>query len=324
MFQISIGSIGGTISMTKNHSNEGITPTLGANDLIQALPQLPDSIKIKPSLLFSIASANISFSHLFKVYQWAKDEIKNGSNAIIITQGTDTLEESAFFLSLLWELEAPLIFTGAMKGANSIGSDGISNLYCSLLVALHSQSKGVMVVMNHTIHHPLWLQKTHSLSLETFSSFGKEIGVVLEENVEFFYLPKLMPIYSNFTLSNKKVFAYEHKLDDEEKILQWASQNYDGIVIEGYGAGHTHLKSLPIIEEIAKQIPVIMCARTHQGPSAIKTYGYDGGEIDLQSKNVIMSRWLQAKKARILLYVLLNSNLNTEDFISYRDLITQR
>lgn len=322
--KISIGSIGGTISMTKNHSNGGITPTLGADALIKALPQIPHTIEIKPSLLFSIASANIGFLQLYEVYQWARDEVKNGSNAIIITQGTDTLEESAYFLSLLWDLEIPLIFTGAMKGANSIGSDGISNLYSSILVASHTLSKGVMVVMNHTIHNPLWIQKTHSLSLETFSSFGKEIGVIFEDNVEFFYLPKSMPTFPHFTLSNKKIFAYEYKLDDEEEILQWAGKNYDGIVLGGYGAGHTHLKSLPVIEKIAKHIPVIMCARTPQGPSATKTYGYDGGEIDLQKKGIIMSRWLQVKKARILLYVLLSSGLCEKDFIAYRDLITQR
>lgn len=321
--QISIGSIGGTISMTTSHKNQGITPSLEAQDFIQSIPQIASIAKIRASALFAIASGHICFSHLLQVYEWAKNEIKNGSQAIIITQGTDTLEESSFFLSLLWDETAPLILTGAMKSPSALGADGIANLYSSILVALHHKAQGAMVVMNNTIHNPLWLQKTHSLALETFSSFHQEFGVILEDEVEFFKIPKVLKTYKIKNLT-KKVFAYEHKLDDEKEILEWAGEHYDGIIIGGYGAGHTNLNTLPIIETLATKIPTIMCARTHQGPSAIKTYGYSGGEIDLQNKGVIMSRWLQIKKARILLYVLLNAGFSKEEFIYYRDLITQK
>lgn len=315
--QISLGSIGGTISMMRDSSG-GITPKLDARDFIQTLPEIHAIADIKTHALFAIASGHIKFAHLLEAYHWAKGEVKQGAQGIIITQGTDTLEESAFFLRLLWDEEIPLVLTGAMRGASELGADGLANLYHACLTATHPKAHGVMVVMNNTIHNPLWLQKTHSLALETFSSSCHEFGMIIENKVEFFHLPKNLPTFAPQSI-DKKVLAYTHSIDDGKELLEWASTHYDGIVLGGYGAGHTHLDALPLIPKITSKIPLIICARTPYGPSALATYGYGGSEIDLQSKGAVMSRWLDTKKSRILLSVLLSSNHGIEDFIAYRD-----
>lgn len=323
MKKIALASIGGTISMQVSN-NGGITPQIGAKDFISAIPEIKKIAQISTHNLFSIASGHITFQNLLEAYNWAKNAAKD-SQGIIITQGTDTLEESAFFLSLLWNEPIPLILTGAMRSSDELGYDGLNNIYNAITLIVNypsSLNTGVMVVMNNTIHHPLWMQKKHSLALETFDSMHQELGIIFENKVEFFRPLSPLPKFPNLQTLHKKVFCYEHSLDDEKEILEWAGEKYDGIVIAGYGAGHTNLQTRDTIIKIAKTKPVIMCARTYAGPSAISTYGYLGSEIDLQKEGVVMSKWLQPKKARILLAILLSQNLGIKDFINFRDFIT--
>lgn len=310
---LSLISLGGTISMLS--SGEGAIPSLNANDLT-------NSFKDINAITFSnISSPNITFSMLLEVLALAKEEIKKGSRAVIITQGTDTLEESAFFCNLFWDLDEPLIFTGAMKNPSELGSDYLANINSAIILANSDLAKGlgVLCVLNESVHSANFIHKSNTFSLETFTSFNR--GLVGEIKEDRFYL--FNNFYKRLKLElpkeiNKKVALLKMCLDYDDDLLKFASDNYDGIVLSGYGAGHVMAKNMPCIKNIKK--PIIMTSRCESGKTGLKTYGYAGAEIDLAKNGVIMSEYLSDVKARILLLVALSLGFNKDQI---KDLIQQ-
>lgn len=317
--KISIGSLGGTISMTSQNHSDGITPKLSAKDFINAIPHLQDIVEVYAESLFTLPSGHLRFEMLLDSIKWAKKQVENGSNAVILTQGTDTLEESAFFCDLFWDKKEPLILMGAMRGAEAIGADGLENLYSSIICGIseNSRNRGVLVVMNDIIHSARWVRKSHSLLVSTFNSDDKILGIIAEGKAQYFSPAFKLESFEIPQSLNKKVFLYEQSLSDDAKILEWVEGNYDGLVISGYGAGHVSLQTCEYINKIIKKIPIVVSTRTTDGPSAYKTYGYKGAEIDLQKRGVMMSGWLSGLKSRLLLWTILNLEKNPKEFISY-------
>lgn len=184
MSLISIGTLGGTIAMVEGGSGGGVVPTLTADALIAAVPQIRNYAQIKAQSLFQLPSPSLKFRHGLEVIGWAENEVKSGADGIVLTQGTDTLEEMAFLLDLLWEHPQPLVLTGAMRSPRAPGADGPANLVAAVLTAASrlSRERGVLVAMNDTIHAARWITKSHALSVQTFvSSDSGPLGYVYEE-----------------------------------------------------------------------------------------------------------------------------------------------
>lgn len=316
--KISIGSLGGTISMTSKNKGEGVVPKLCAKDFIAALPDI--EAELYAESLFALPSGHLKFEMLLSTLDWANTQIKNGANGVILTQGTDTLEESAFLCDLFWSHREPLILMGAMRDANAIGADGIRNLYSSILCALspNSTERGVMVVMNDTIHTARWVRKSHSFSVNTFCSDGKTCGFISEGKVEYFY-PKLKRFILPVPSVMKKVFLWEQTLDGDASVLEWVKQTQDGLVIKGFGAGHISLETSALLDSVIEKMPVVVCTRTTDGSTAYQTYGYKGAEIDLRERGVLMGGYLSGRKARILLWAILGNGLNMEIYQDFLD-----
>ncbi|MBZ7984027.1 asparaginase [Campylobacter sp. RM12647] len=291
---LSLISLGGTISML--NLGEGAIPSLNADDLTS-------SFKDINAITFSnISSPNITFSMLIEVLNLAREEIKKGSRAVIITQGTDTLEESSFFCNLFWDLDEPLIFTGAMKNPSELGSDYLANISNAITLANSELARGlgVLCVLNDSVHSAQFIHKSNSFSLETFTSFNR--GLVGEIKEGRFYLfnnnykrLKLKPLKE----ITKKVALLKMCLDFDNDMLEYALNNYDGLVISGYGAGHVMARAMPIIQKA--NIPIIMTSRCESGKAGLRTYAYAGAEVDLIKNGVIMSEYLSDVKARALL-----------------------
>lgn len=322
--KISIGSLGGTISMTANNSDDGIVPKLSAKDFVNLLPNIENIATIEAQSLFSLPSGHLKFEMLLEALKWAKKQIDLGSDGVILTQGTDTLEESAFFCDLLWDRSEPLILMGAMRSPQEIGAEGLRNLYSSILVASNANSKdrGVMVVMNDTISTPRWMRKSHSLAVESFCSDGKTFGYIAEGRVEYFCPPLKRMSFEPPSILDKKVFLWEQTLDGDVGVLDWVKSSMDGLVISGFGAGHISLEASMRLKEILECMPVIIATRTTSGPTAYHTYGYVGSEIDCIKQGALMAGHLSAKKARILLWVILNNGLDMKYFNQYLEKMT--
>lgn len=319
--KISIGSLGGTICMKS--SAEGIVPTLGVEDFLVAIPALSDIATLRAKDLFHLPSEHLKFEMLLEAIAWAREEVENGADGVVFTQGTDTLEESAFLCDLLWDKTEPLVLCGAMRSAGELGSDGLRNLYSATLCASSSQShhRGALVVMNDRIHLAKWVRKSHSFSLDAFTSDGKDCGEIVENKVRYFHpYPKNRLYFPIPKTVAKKVFLFEHTLSDDDRVLEWVNENQSGLVICGYGAGHLSLEAAHQLDALS--IPVVVCTRTTSGSAAYHTYGTIGGEIDIQKRGGIMGGYLSGRKARILLWVILNNDLDMKLFNAYLEKMT--
>lgn len=314
---ISIAGLGGTICMS-SQNDDGVKPTLSAEELILAVPTIKDIAHIKKAEnLSQLPSGSLKLENLLEVIKWAKNEVKNGANGIVITQGTDSLEESAFFCNLFWDLKEPFVITGAMRNPTQVSSDGSANLLSSILVACNenSMNRGVLVTLNDTIHSGKWVAKSNTCSLNTFISVNGGIqGKVIESEVIFLNDIIKRKIFSIPTNLPKVAMCYSY-LNDSGDIINFAKKNnYKGIVISSFGAGHVSKDMMDEITKIDKKdFEIIISSRTGSGKTANKTYGYYGSELTLVKNNAIMSQWLSPLKARLFLIALLANGYNHND-----------
>lgn len=312
---IAIGALGGTIAMVVGKSG-GVEPELTADMLAKTVPDIGNLANIHAQTLTNLPSGSLSFEVLIDALNWAKQQADNGAKGIIITQRTDTLEESAFLLSLYWDRPEPLVITGAMRPAMVPSADGPANLLDALLVATDKQSsgRGVIVVLNDEIHSPYFVRKSHSVKIETFQSgFFGPLGMIIEGKPVFFNTGNLFypPLKVPDTV-DKKVALVETCLSsgNDHLKLVFESGLYQGVVIAGFGSGHVSFSEADIIEDYAGKMPVIMATRAYNGPTSQKTYGYKGSEIDLIESGVLMAGWISPLKARLLLWAFLSAGYN--------------
>ena len=246
---------------------------------------------------------------MLEVLAWARGEVARGAHAVILTQGTDSLEETAYFLDLLWPFDAPLVMTGAMRAASQPGNDGPANLLAAAQVALApgSRGRGVLVLMNDQVHCAARVRKTASLAVAAFESPGYgALGDVVEGTVMYRQPPGPREVLPLPHRTEHRVAMLEACLDADTALLKaTATLGYEGLVIAGFGAGHVSGSWSEVLGHLTPTLPVIVATRTGSGPTATASYGFAGAEIDLQSKGVHMAGQLCPRKCRILLWLLI-------------------
>ncbi|UXN03385.1 asparaginase [Bartonella sp. HY406] len=320
---ISIGSLGGTIAMVKDEQHGGVVPKLSAELLVNAVPDLKQFAHIQAETLLQLPSPSLKIQHIMDVLHWADQQILNGADGIVLTQGTDTLEETAFLLDLFWKHDKPLIVTGAMRTPNAAGADGPANILSSVITAASPDTigRGVLVVLNNTIHVARFIRKSHTLDVATFiSSIGGSLGYVVEDRPIFFSSLKDLPkLDAQLLKKSVKIGFYECLLDGDVDVLEMMLEqnHYHGIVIAGFGAGHVSQDEMAIITRYMDKKPIILASRTYSGSTAAKTYGFCGSEIDLAAKGVILAKWLNPRQARLLLWALLASGQSIGDIKAF-------
>src|SRR5699024_9890856 len=311
MKKILIIHTGGTISMVENKET-GAVSTTTKHPLTGVLNHVKEYADVEETIIFSLPSPQITPEHMIK--------IKNNINkfidfydGIVITHGTDTLEETAYFLNLVVDTKKPIIVTGAMRSYNEVGSDALYNIISSVRVAASSDAsyKGVLVVMNDEIHPANNVTKTSTSNIATFQSpqYGP-IGIITKEKVLFHH--SLLPGNAYpITSLTKKVYLLTAVSGMKGDIIQAIRYlKPDGLVIEGLGQGN-----LPkdVVDEIKllidSSIPIILVSRCYQGVVQ-PTYGYDGGGRQLKDMGVIFTNGLTGPKARIKLLVALEKTNN--------------
>ncbi|WP_019219952.1 asparaginase [Bartonella florencae] len=310
MKKIAIGTLGGTIAMTADNFGQ-MQPTLTSEVLIKSVPDLNDVAHIHTQTLTQLPSGSLSFKILFEIIKWAKQQIKAGAEGVVLTQGTDTLEETAFFLSLYWDREEPLIITGAMRIPHEAGADGPANVLAATRVAAHPQSRnrGVLVVINDTIHSPYWVQKNHTVKIETFQSgLTGVLGSLLEGRLIYFndrnFFPKIFDLPQNY---DHQVALLYSSLSSDTELMKFCLESgyYAGLVIAGFGSGHCSFEEADIVRQYTQKMPIIIASRACTGSTTRTTYGYKGSEVDLIASGALMSGYLSAVKARLLLWAFL-------------------
>ncbi|MCO7597462.1 MULTISPECIES: asparaginase [Pseudomonas] len=309
--RLSIGSLGGTVSMQCAAPGQGVIPKLDCEALLASLPQLDGLAWFSTATLCLEPSASLGFQALLEVLAWVRGEVEHGAQAVVLTQGTDTLEETAYFLDLLWPFDTPLVMTGAMRSASHPGADGPANLLAAVQVAIDagSRRRGVLVVINDHVHSAARVRKVASLAMAAFESpGGGPIGEVVEGDVTYRHPPLPRTVLPAPRQVEHRVALLEACLDADTALLQVLPKlGYAGLVVAGFGAGHVSSAWADAMANVARHMPVVVATRTGSGPTARATYGFAGGEIDLQAKGMRMAGALCPRKCRILLWLLIGT-----------------
>jgi len=306
--RVTLLSTGGTIAMSGPPAL-GAMPKLGAANLAAAVPQLGDLAEIEARDVLAKPSASFTLADLAAIAAAAMAGAK-ASNGVVITHGTDTLEETAFALSVLAQCEAPIVLTGAMRQADQPGADGPANLLaaCRVAISPNARGKGVLVVIDDEIHAAPLIRKAHSFRPHAFSSlpFGP-IGFIAEGRVRFALAPANRPPALTYGGGAPVVPILEAGPGLETRTVEaLAAGAIDGLVASLPGAGHVAADAAPALGALAQRIPVVFASRTGAGETLRASYGYPGGEMDLIARGLIPANALDARKARIALQLLLS------------------
>ena len=265
--------------------------------------------------LYHLASPQITEREMLGIKNRIEEAVKEGYDGVVVTHGTDTLEETAYYLELTLDVNIPIVITGAMRSSNEIGADGLANLRSSLVVATDEESsdKGVLVVMNDEVHTATYVTKTHTTNVATFQTptFGP-IGLVSKNNV--IYFQKLVKEeHYEVNTTEKKVYLLKAYAGMDEKLINAVCDlGADGLVIEALGAGNLPPQTVSAVRNcIKKSIPVVFVSRAFNGVTQ-DVYDYEGGGKRFQQDGVIFTTGLSGQKARVKLMILLEAGISFE------------
>ena len=309
---------GGTISMQADASGAVVT---SSDNPMNHVSNPLEGIQVHSLDFFNLPSPHIKPKHMLALYQKIKEEAAN-YDGVVITHGTDTLEETAYFLDTMEVPHMPIVLTGAMRSSNELGSDGVYNYLSALRVASDDKAadKGVLVVMNDEIHAAKYVTKTHTTNVGTFQTpTHGPLGLITKREILYFktaeprvrfdlnHIQGLVPIIS----------AYAGMTDELIDMLDL--EQLDGLIIQAFGAGNIPKETAEKLESLLqKGIPVALVSRCFNG-IAEPVYAYRGGGVQLQKSGVFFVKELNAQKARLKLLIALNAGLTGQDLKDYME-----
>ena len=308
MKKILVIHTGGTIAMKEDKESGAVKPD-ELNPLLDTTNLLTSLANIVVNNLFHLPSPHITTKEML-VLKNTIDKSINEENidGVVITHGTDTLEETAYFLDLTVSSDIPIVVTGAMRSSNELGADGLYNFISSVRVAASdiAKGKGVLVVLNDEIHTAKNVTKTHTSNIATFQSpqYGP-IGIVSKSGINMHHTPLNHQAYDVDAISKNVVLLKAYAGMDGSIIQAIKTLNIDGLVIEALGQGNLPPLMVDELKElIARGIPVVLVSRCFNG-FVQDIYGYEGGGKQLKALGVIFSNGLNGQKARLKLLIAL-------------------
>ena len=307
---------GGTISMQADSSGAVVT---SSDNPMNHVSNPLEGIQVHTLDFFNLPSPHIKPKHMLALYQKIKEEAAN-YDGVVITHGTDTLEETAYFLDTMEIPRIPIVLTGAMRSSNELGSDGVYNYLSALRVASDDKAtdKGVLVVMNDEIHAAKYVTKTHTTNVSTFQTpTHGPLGLIMKQEILYF---KTAEPRVRFDLDRIEglvpiITVYAGMTDELLDMLDW--DKVDGLIIQAFGAGNIPKETAQKLESLLhKGIPVALVSRCFNG-IAEPVYAYQGGGVQLQKAGVLFVKELNAQKARLKLLIALNAGLTGEALKGY-------
>jgi L-asparaginase len=317
---VTLIATGGTIASTRGADGR-VTTTLSGADLLATAGDLP--VRVDVVDLSVPGSWNMTTEHAASVALAARDALAAGSTGVVITHGTDVLEETAWLCELLARggtATGPVVLTCAMRHASEFAGDGPRNLADAIAVAADPDStgRGALVCANGELHHARWVTKTRATALSTFASPGRgPVGEVTERGVRFTAPspPPAPPVDGARVEGNVPVVTSHWDVD--AGIIDWhLERGARGIVVQGGGAGNVNGVLTEGIERaVASGVPVVGTTRCIEG-EVTPIYGGSGGFASLAALGVLPSWGLTTGKARLALGVALGAD---PDPVAVRD-----
>jgi L-asparaginase len=308
--KVKVLATGGTIAGAQSSSSEiGYkSGTFSVDDLIKAVPPLKDLAELSGEQVANIGSQTMNHDVWLKLAKRINEVLNDGStDGIVITHGTDTLEETAYFLSLVVKSDKPVVLVGSMRPATAISADGPANLYnaVALAVSPEARGRGPMIVIDDEIHYAREAQKMNTTELDTFHSPNRgRAGVMNVGKLEWFSQNTTRhTTKSEFSVDGKApadlprveiVYSYENL--GPEMVDALVQQGVKGIVLAGVGDGNSTDAAIAALAAAAKKgIAIVRSSRTGSGVVARNV------EVDDDKLGFIASMELSPQKARILL-----------------------
>src|SRR4051812_8173888 len=309
---VKVLAAGGTIAMS---GAGGAKVALDAADLVAAVEGLAGEDGIEAETVANLPSAHLALTDQLRICRTARDAARRGIG-VVVTHGTDTLEETAMLCDVMHDAEAPIVFTGAIRAASAPGADGPANLTDAVSVARSDDAAGmgVLVVFGGEIHHARCARKTDTTSLTAFSSPQTgPLGRVTEGHPSFWSRVPRNGTLDPPSLDHRVLVVPTTAGDDGSLARAALATEPDGIVIGTLGAGHLHPDLLALWAEASERIPVVAYCRPERGVVLTGTYGYPGSEQELRESKIIPAAFLSPQAARMKLLACLSSGLSIEE-----------
>jgi L-asparaginase len=300
---------GGTIASVALPGSTEARPTLTAAEVLAGVPQLGAIADVEPRDFPTIASYAVTLDHMLALAHEAQRAFADGCDAVVVSHGTDTIEETAYALALMVPRGRAIVLTGALRNPSLPGTDGAANLLaaCRVAAATAAADLGPLVVLNDQLHTARFATKTHTSRPSTFASPGAgPVGEVVEGRVDVWFRPAWDDhLGLPDTLDARAVQLVRAAADVDDTLLRAAiASGSRAIVLEGLGGGHLPPGLLAAVDDaIASGIAVLLATRGIAGPNLERTYRMEGAETDLIERGVIPAGTLGGHKARLRLIV---------------------
>ena len=317
MKKIAIIFNGGTISMKIDEKIKAAVPSLSAEEIMSMIPGVEEYAEIEAYTFSSMPSPHMTLETMLKLSKFTTELVERDDiDGVVITHGTDTLEETAYLLDLTVKTKKPVVVTGAMRSGSELGYDGPFNLATSICTAISDEAvgRGVLVCFNGELNSASEVTKANSMALNAFRTpnFGP-IGIVDNDNVIFYRDANHLEKY-DVSKIEKQVALIKCVVDMDSSYIDYLiEKGYGGIVIEALGRGNVPPKMVEGIKKaIELEIPVVVVSRCFEG-RVFESYGYEGGGKQLKNLGVIFGDTLPGQKARIKLILAINSGMNIHE-----------
>ena len=289
---------------------ERAVPVLDAGELVGLVPELAAVRGLSAETLLSLPSAHLTLDDALAVAARAAETAAAGEG-VVITSGTDTLEELAVLCALVHGTRAPVVLTGANRPASRPGADGAANLLDAIAVAGASAAcdLGAVLVFGGEVHAAMTVRKVDSTGPAAFGSpVTGPLGRVVEGRLWLHARP-LRPEALSVDQLAGRVDVITATLGDDGALLRDSCARADGIVLVAFGAGHLSPGLAAQLRRVAVRLPVVVTCRPERSSMLFDTYGFDGAERDLRASGVVCAPFLSPVAARIALIACLGAGL---------------
>jgi L-asparaginase len=289
-------------------SGEHAVPALDAAALVRELPQLGE---LEAETVLELPGPQISLPQALALARRARDAARSGEG-VVITTGTDTMEELAVLCALLHDGDAPIVLTGANRPAGNPGADGPANLLDAVTLARASAAAGIGVVVafGGEFHAGTSVRKVDSTGPAAFGSPGVgPLGRIVGGRVWLHSRP-IRPASIDPARLEHRVEIVTAALGDDGSLLGHAAAESDGLVVVAFGAGHLTPEMLRELRRATERIPVLITCRPDRSSMLFTTYGFEGAERDVRASGAVCVPFLSAVAARICLLAGLGADLD--------------
>lgn len=314
--RILLAALGGTISASVDEQGR-YTPVRSGAELLDSVPGILELADVEAAEVARLPSHAVTPADMHDLARGVREWAGAGYDGVVVTHGTDTMEETAYALALQLDLEIPVVLTGAMRPGEEPGSDGPANLIAAVRVAASSEFAGLgpLVVMNDEVHGARRATKVHTSRVAAFASpsFGP-LGYVVEDRAVLNTRPAARDYLGMPQTMDKRVELVWAAAGSDGLLVEASAAVADGIVVAGTGGGHAPKSMAESLERaVASGVPAVLASRCVSGPVLEGTYDGPGSETHLIGAGLLPAGDLSPLKARLRLLTALSLGLDPEE-----------